>query len=156
MKTLSRVIGIGIAVLSIYAADLLAQTFRAVDSSTSTMSSSRHRNSRGPFSQIAALPEATVFPTADGSDQADTLQQALDQLQAGQRLVFAPGRYIVGHSLVVKNPQVVVSGYGATLVATNPEDQTIVMNGSNSTLVGLTLNGPGQRGSPRQLQRRSK
>ncbi|CAB3792379.1 hypothetical protein LMG28614_03515 [Paraburkholderia ultramafica] len=143
MKTLSRATGICIAVLSIYATDPLAQTFRAVDSSTSTMPSSRHRNSRGPSSQIAALPDATVFPAADGSEQADALQQTLDQLQAGQRLVFAPGRYVVGHSLVVKGQQVVVSGYGATLVATNPEDQTIVMSGSNSTLVGLTLIGTG-------------
>lgn len=89
------------------------------------------------------ISDATVFPAADGSDQADSLQRALDGLQAGQRLVFAPGQYVVTHSLAVKNPQVVISGYGATLLATNVSDQTIVMSGSNSTLVGLTLVGIG-------------
>ncbi|PRG00191.1 hypothetical protein C6Q14_21430 [Burkholderia ambifaria] len=85
----------------------------------------------------------TVSPAADGSDQADALQKAFDSLQAGQRLVIAPGRYVVGHSLAVTVPQVVISGYGATLAATNPADQTIVMRGTGSTLVGVTLAGTG-------------
>ncbi|WP_376712963.1 right-handed parallel beta-helix repeat-containing protein [Burkholderia sp.] len=85
----------------------------------------------------------TVYPAADGSDQADALQQAFDSLKAGQRLVIAPGRYVVGHSLTVSVPQAVISGYGATLAATNPADQTIVMSGTGSTLVGVTLAGTG-------------
>ncbi|QDW51081.1 right-handed parallel beta-helix repeat-containing protein [Burkholderia sp. KBS0801] len=85
----------------------------------------------------------TVSPAADGSDQADALQKAFDSLQAGQRLVIAPGRYVVGHSLAVTVPQAVISGYGATLAATNPADQTIVMRGAGSTLVGVTLAGTG-------------
>ncbi|KVE30804.1 right-handed parallel beta-helix repeat-containing protein [Burkholderia sp. TSV86] len=91
----------------------------------------------------AALPDVTLHPTGDNTDQADTIQRALDSLQAGQRLVFAPGQYVVGRSLVVRNPQAVVSGYGATLVATNDADQTIEMRGQNSTLVGVTLVGTG-------------
>ncbi|WP_217590062.1 right-handed parallel beta-helix repeat-containing protein [Burkholderia sp. GbtcB21] len=85
----------------------------------------------------------TVFPAADGSDQADALQKAFDSLKAGQRLAIAPGRYVVGHSLAVTVPRVVISGYGATLAATNPADQTIVMSGAGSTLVGVTLAGTG-------------
>ncbi|QQJ96304.1 right-handed parallel beta-helix repeat-containing protein [Burkholderia ambifaria] len=85
----------------------------------------------------------TVSPAADGRDQADALQKAFDSLQAGQRLVIAPGRYVVGHSLAVNVPQAVISGYGATLAATNPADQTIVMRGAGSTLVGVTLAGTG-------------
>ncbi|WP_239511320.1 right-handed parallel beta-helix repeat-containing protein [Burkholderia sp. JP2-270] len=89
------------------------------------------------------VADVTVFPAADGSDQAGMLQKAFDSLKAGQRLVIAPGRYVVGHSLAVTVPQVVISGYGATLVATNPADQTIVMSGTGSTLVGVTLAGTG-------------
>ncbi|KAB0686576.1 right-handed parallel beta-helix repeat-containing protein [Burkholderia territorii] len=85
----------------------------------------------------------TVYPAADGSDQADALQKAFDSLRAGQRLVIAPGRYAVGHSLAVTVPQTVISGYGATLAATNPADQTIEMRGAGSTLVGVTLAGTG-------------
>jgi parallel beta-helix repeat protein len=91
----------------------------------------------------ATIPDATVSPAADGSDQADSLQRTLDSLQVGQRLLFAPGKYVVTHSLAVKIPQVVISGYGAKLVATNVSDQTIVMSGANSTLAGLTLIGTG-------------
>ncbi|WP_338638395.1 right-handed parallel beta-helix repeat-containing protein [Burkholderia pyrrocinia] len=89
------------------------------------------------------VADVTVFPAADGSDQADVLQKAFDSLKAGQRLVIAPGRYVVGHSLAVTVPRVVISGYGATLAATNPADQTIVMSGAGSTLVGVTLAGTG-------------
>lgn len=91
----------------------------------------------------AAPPDVTVYPAANGSDQSDALQQAFDALQPGQRLVLAPGQYAVSRSLTVKNPQVVISGYGATLSATRSEDQTIVMSGKNSTLVGVTLVGTG-------------
>ncbi|AOK31986.1 MULTISPECIES: right-handed parallel beta-helix repeat-containing protein [Burkholderia] len=96
-----------------------------------------------PAPLAAALPDVTLHPTGDNTDQADTIQRALDSLQAGQRLVFAPGQYVVGRSLVVKTLQAVVSGYGATLIATNDADQTIEMRGQNSTLVGVTLVGTG-------------
>ncbi len=94
-------------------------------------------------SKPVLVADVTVSPAADGRDQADALQKAFDSLQAGQRLVIAPGRYVVGHSLAVTVPQVVISGYGATLAATNPADQTIVMRGTGSTLVGVTLAGTG-------------
>ncbi|WP_432207822.1 right-handed parallel beta-helix repeat-containing protein [Burkholderia pyrrocinia] len=96
-----------------------------------------------PGANPVLVADVTVFPAADGSDQADALQNAFDSLKAGQRLVIAPGRYVVGHSLAVTVPRVVISGYGATLAATNPADQTIVMSGAGSTLVGVTLAGTG-------------
>ncbi|RQQ55041.1 right-handed parallel beta-helix repeat-containing protein [Burkholderia stagnalis] len=91
----------------------------------------------------AAAPDAIVHPSADGADQADALQRALDALQRGQRLVLAPGRYVVGHALTVKQANVAISGYGATLIATDPEDQTIELRGDGTTLAGLTLVGAG-------------
>lgn len=94
-------------------------------------------------SKPVPVADVTVSPAADGSDQADALQKAFDSLRAGQRLVIAPGRYVVGHSLAVTVPQAVISGYGATLAATNPADQTLVMSGAGSTLVGVTLAGTG-------------
>ncbi|WP_175942382.1 right-handed parallel beta-helix repeat-containing protein [Burkholderia pyrrocinia] len=91
----------------------------------------------------ATVPDAHVDPAPDGADQADALQRALDMLHPGQRLVFAPGRYIVGRSLVVRQTQVVLSGYGATLIATVPDDQTIEMRGDGTTIVGFRLAGTG-------------
>ncbi|MGU3781165.1 right-handed parallel beta-helix repeat-containing protein [Burkholderia metallica] len=96
-----------------------------------------------PSRNVQPLAIATVQPTANGGDQADALQAAFDALQPGQHLVLAPGRYVVGRSLTVSKADVVISGYGATLVATDPAQQTIVMSGSGSTLVGVTLVGTG-------------
>ncbi|MFM0070218.1 right-handed parallel beta-helix repeat-containing protein [Paraburkholderia sediminicola] len=94
---------------------------------------------------LAYAQPDTIHPSSDGSDQADIIQTALDALRDGQRLVIAPGTYVVSHSLVVKAPSVVVSGYGATLVATHPNDQSLVVNGTNATVAGLTLRGTGSK-----------
>ncbi|KVK96321.1 right-handed parallel beta-helix repeat-containing protein [Burkholderia cepacia] len=96
-----------------------------------------------PGAHHANVPDAYVHPTSDAADQSDALQRALDALQPGQRLVFAPGRYVVGRSLVVRQPHVVLSGYGATLIATVPGDQTIELRGDGTTLVGFRLTGTG-------------
>lgn len=92
-------------------------------------------------SAIGAPADVAIGPT--GQDQTDALQSALDNLQPGQRLMLSPGTYSVSRVLTVSREQVVISGYGATFVATNPDQQAIVMNGRNSTLVGLTLRGVG-------------
>ncbi|MDF3083427.1 right-handed parallel beta-helix repeat-containing protein [Burkholderia sola] len=91
----------------------------------------------------AAVPDASVRPDPAGADQGDALQRALDALRPGQRLVFAPGRYVVGRSLVVRQARVVLSGFGATLIATAPNDQTIELRGDGTTLVGFRLTGTG-------------
>ncbi len=96
-----------------------------------------------PVAIHSNLPDAYVHPVPDAADQADELQRALDRLQSGQRLVFMPGRYVVGRSLVVRQPHVVLSGFGATLIATAPDDQTIEMRGDDTTLVGFKLTGTG-------------
>jgi parallel beta-helix repeat protein len=114
--------------------------FAASPAAAYTPGGTRHAH---PLRSAPALPAVTVQPTANGGDQADALQAAFDALQPGQRLVLAPGRYAVSRSLTVSKADVVISGYGATLVATNPADQTIVMSGSGSTLVGVTLVGTG-------------
>ncbi|HDR9175286.1 TPA: right-handed parallel beta-helix repeat-containing protein [Burkholderia vietnamiensis] len=113
---------------------------------TYTAPSHAFRPSRASRVRPAAsvtLPPVIVKPAVDGSDQADALQTALNALQAGQTLILSPGRYTVSRSLSVAMSGVVVSGYGATLAATNPADQTIVMSGADSTLVGVTLIGAG-------------
>lgn len=97
----------------------------------------------GASGPAPALPVVTVRPTANGGDQAEMLQAAFDALQPGQHLVIAPGRYVVSRSLLVSKPDVVISGYGATLVATTPDDQVLALQGSGSTLVGVTLIGTG-------------
>ena len=112
--------------------------FAASPAAAYTPGGARHAH---PSRSAPALT-VTVQPTANGGDR-PTLQAAFDALQPGQRLVLAPGRYTVGRSLTVSKANVVISGYGATLVATDPANQTILMSGSGSTLVGVTLVGTG-------------
>ncbi|WP_240461975.1 right-handed parallel beta-helix repeat-containing protein [Burkholderia sp. Nafp2/4-1b] len=96
-----------------------------------------------PRALHANVPDAYVRPDPAAVDQAVALQRMLDALQPGERLIFAPGRYVLGRSLVVRQPNVVLSGYGATLIATNPDDQVIEMRGTGTTLVGFRLAGTG-------------
>ncbi|MCA8302326.1 right-handed parallel beta-helix repeat-containing protein [Burkholderia seminalis] len=96
-----------------------------------------------PVTIRSSVPDVYVHPAPDATDQADELQRALDRLQSGQRLVFMPGRYVVGRSLVVRQPHVVLSGFGAALIATAPDDQTIEMRGGDTTLVGFRIMGTG-------------
>lgn len=91
-----------------------------------------------------AVSDVTVAPAPDGRDQASLLQSAIDGIQPGQRLVLLPGTYVVGSALMVRNAGVVISGYGATLVATDPASQAIEMLGNDGTLVGLALRGAAQ------------
>ncbi|WP_175883178.1 right-handed parallel beta-helix repeat-containing protein [Burkholderia sp. BCC0044] len=91
----------------------------------------------------ASIPDAYVRPDPVAADQGDALQRALDALRPGQRLVFAPGRYVVGRSLIVRQARVVLSGFGATLIANAPNDQTIELRGDGTTLVGFRLTGTG-------------
>ena len=140
MNKLSRAVVSCVTVLGFDAAGTFAQSSTTGGQSAHVVPQAK-AGAHGGFKRVATVADATVSPAVNGSDQADALQAALDGLQVGQRLVFAPGQYVVGHSLTVGNQQVVVSGYGATLVATNPNDQAIIMNGKNSTVAGLTLNG---------------
>ncbi|RQT17928.1 right-handed parallel beta-helix repeat-containing protein [Burkholderia contaminans] len=91
----------------------------------------------------ADIPDAYVHPAPDAADQADALQRVLDVLKPGQRLVFMPGRYVVGRSLVVRQRHVVLSGFGATLIATAPGNQTIELRGDGTTLAGFHIEGTG-------------
>lgn len=138
----SRIIAACVAILSIVATGAVAEV------STTRAHSAKGGKQGKPRSgvrRVATIADATVSPSASGADQADALQEMLDGLQTGQRLRFSPGQYVAGHSLVVRNQQVVVSGYGATLVATNANDQAVVMNGRDSTVAGLTLRGTGSQ-----------
>ncbi|KWH04777.1 hypothetical protein WT58_21340 [Burkholderia territorii] len=136
-----RIISAGVVAFACWAASFQVQVRAATLAGYAAPWRIAHARAR-PVASTVPVP-VTIRPASDGSDQTDALQAALNTLQAGQTLILAPGRYTVSRSLSVAGSGVVVSGYGATLVATNPSDQTIVMSGTGSTLVGVTLNGTG-------------
>jgi hypothetical protein len=81
------------------------------------------------------------FGVRGDGQQDDTvaLQRALDSLSNGQWLVFPPGRYRHHARLVLQRPGVTLFGYGATLHATNPDDQALLIQASGVRVMGFTL-----------------
>jgi Pectate lyase superfamily protein len=81
---------------------------------------------------FGALPD-------DNRDDTDAIQRALDALRAGQTLVFSPGRYQISRSLRVRNPGITITGANATIHATNPDDQALIIQADNTTVSSLTF-----------------
>jgi hypothetical protein len=95
-----------------------------------------------------ALPDAPVdaveitsFGAKPDDDEDDTqaLQTAFDALKPSQTLVFAPGRYLHRKSLRITVKGTTLLGPGATLHATNPDDQSLGISADGVSLYGLTL-----------------
>ena len=72
-------------------------------------------------------------------DDTAAIQRALNALQPGQWLVFPPGRYLHATRLVVAQQGATISGYGATLHATNPADQALLIQASGVRVQGFTM-----------------
>jgi hypothetical protein len=67
------------------------------------------------------------------------IKAAIASLKPGQWLVFPPGRYIQEHSIEVHTKGVVLWGKGATIHATNPDDQAIGLMADGVSMYGFTL-----------------
>ena len=72
---------------------------------------------------------------ADGA----ALQRLLDQSAPGQTLWFAPGLYLQDRALTVRQPGLTLLGHGATLHATDPAQQAIIVQGNGCRVLGFTL-----------------
>lgn len=99
-------------------------------------------------SSLAPLP--TVPATArsiasfgvapsETKDNTAAIQAALDALKPGDWLVFPAGKYLQSKSLRVRVPGVVLWGDGATLVATNPSDTSILLQADGIGLYKFRL-----------------
>ncbi|MEC5407834.1 right-handed parallel beta-helix repeat-containing protein [Paraburkholderia sp. MPAMCS5] len=134
-----------LALASCYATDVCAQP-EMPDSVSSTVA---RTGLKGPGSfqriTVAAVADKTISAPKGSSDQTREIQSTLDALRPGQRLVIQPGTYVVSHSLVVRTQAAVVTGYGASFIATNPDDQALVVMGTGATIAGLTLRGTGHK-----------
>jgi Right handed beta helix region len=75
----------------------------------------------------------------DGLDDAAAIQTALDGLQPGQWLVFPAGTYHQSKRLVVRTPGAILWSEGATLHATNPHDQAVMLAADGASIYQFTL-----------------
>jgi parallel beta-helix repeat protein len=87
---------------------------------------------------VHQVREFGVVPD-DSRDDTDAIQRALDGLKAGETLVFSPGRYQISRSVRVRRPGVTITGPGATIHATNPDSQALLIEADNTTVSSLTF-----------------
>ena len=88
--------------------------------------------------RVRNVTEFGVTPS-DSADNTEALQKALNALSPGEWLVFPPGRYLHSKSLHVKVPNIVMWGEGATLQATNPGDQAVMIEADGASIYKFTL-----------------
>lgn len=74
----------------------------------------------------------------DAKDDTAAIQAAIDSLRSGQWLVFPKGRYLIDKSIKLRVAGVTLYGAGATIHATNPEDQGILISASGTRLYLFT------------------
>ena len=75
----------------------------------------------------------------DDTDDTPGILAALAAAKPGQWVVFPPGRYIQSKSISVNKVGVTLWGQGATLHATNPADQAILLRADDTKVYGFTL-----------------
>ena len=104
-----------------------------------------------PAAATCALPALPAKPATvvdvrswgavpdDGLDDTAALQRALDAATAGQWLVFPAGVYQHNARLVVHTPGVVLWSEGATLHASNPDDQAVLLSADGAAIYNFTL-----------------
>ena len=73
--------------------------------------------------------------TPDG----EALQRLFDRVQPGQWLWFPPGVYMQERALRLRQAGVTLSGYGATLHATDPASQALILQGQGARVLGFTM-----------------
>lgn len=98
---------------------------------------------------VRSVAEFGAVPGDSGDDTA-AIQRALDGVKTGQTLVFPAGRYLVSKRLRVRVPGTTLRGDGATLHATNPDDQALVVQADNTSIFSFTFTAVtnGRRGAP--------
>lgn len=75
----------------------------------------------------------------DNQDDSAAIQYALDKAKSGQWLVFPPGRYLIDKSLMVRVAGLTLWGKGATVHATNPNSQSIIIEADNTSVYSFKL-----------------
>lgn len=75
----------------------------------------------------------------DDIDDSNAIQQAFSAVKPGQWVYFPPGRYDHVRSLNLRVPNVTLWGYGATLNATTPADQSLTVRADRDRVYGFTF-----------------
>lgn len=95
--------------------------------------------------QLPTSPGSVISVTDYGAraddevDDAAAIQMAIHAAKSGQWVVFPAGRYIHSRSLQVTKPGITLWGQGATLHASNPADQSILLKADGARVYGFKL-----------------
>jgi len=95
--------------------------------------------------RLPAIPANALYVTSFGAipndnlPDDDAIAKALKALKPGQWLIFPAGRYIQARSIYVTVPNAVLWSQGASIHATNPDDQTVGLNADGASMYGFAL-----------------
>jgi parallel beta-helix repeat protein len=87
---------------------------------------------------VVSVRDFGALPDDDLDDTA-AIQKALDALAPNQWLVFPAGRYLHNKRLNVRTRGAVLWSDGATLHATNPDDQAVLLSADGASIYNFTL-----------------
>jgi parallel beta-helix repeat protein len=89
---------------------------------------------------IPKLPlSAKIFSRGAAGDDSAAIQDALDQLKAGDWLIFPPGTYRITKTLVVRNDGVTLYGRAATILFTDATQGGLMVQADNVAIYGFRL-----------------
>ena len=120
-------------------------TSTTVDSTTTTSkpvapTTTATAPTSAPTGVLVSVLDHGAIPN-DGSDDQVAIQDAIDSAPAGATVVFPAGTYHHSDLFNVRTAGVTLWGYGATLVATNPNRHAIILQANNTSVLGFTLVG---------------
>ena len=91
-----------------------------------------------PGGVVVSVIDHGAVPNDDGDDQS-AIQRAIDAAPEGATVVFPAGTYRHSDVLNVRTKGVTLWGYGATVEATDPMRNAIILRGDKTTIAGFTL-----------------
>jgi parallel beta-helix repeat protein len=99
-----------------------------------------------PLSKRSVVLVTSYGAKGDGkTDDTAAIQRAFDRAPTGDILMFPAGTYRHSNVLVLRATDVVVEGRGATLQASSPQNESIVVAGSKSALLNMAIEGTGAK-----------
>jgi parallel beta-helix repeat protein len=99
-----------------------------------------------PIAQRSVVSVKSYGAKGDGtSDDTAAIQRAFNRVPMGDVLLFPAGTYRHSDILVLRQADVVVAGRGATLQATSPQNESLVVAGNKSALLNMTIDGTGTK-----------
>lgn len=138
------------AVLRSLAGSLGAGTVATVTAPAALAAPAHHAATAAqPPNSSASRPPYRVPGLVPGTDNTNAFTAAFSSAQPGDQLIVPPGDWTHSGTIALRSSGIMITGYGARLLATNPRYAGLHITGSAVTIMGLTheVQGANARGN---------